>query len=190
MLETILDGKFGECEEVAQDYVNECHKLFPLARVFTTPEDLQQKMNGDEKHHSTRSRPHLWGRNLIRGTRKIIKHLGLLPFYSLSSGTKVTDKQEERIYTIDMVAAELWMNSVYREVSTKLQSHFVLQLNHNRMQLFDENSRQFKIWKTSDSCVTWHAATLECFPCDCGAHVEHVIVVQHWGGPCVFWQCR
>ena len=48
MLETILDGKFGECEEVAQDYVNECHKLFPLARVFTTPEDLQQKMNGDE----------------------------------------------------------------------------------------------------------------------------------------------
>lgn len=48
VLDTLLDGTFGECEEVTQDYVNKCHKLFSLARVFTAQEDLQQKMNGEE----------------------------------------------------------------------------------------------------------------------------------------------
>lgn len=48
MLETLLEGTFGECADSAEDYVNRCHKLFPLARVFTTKDDLQQKINGEE----------------------------------------------------------------------------------------------------------------------------------------------
>lgn len=43
-----MEGTFGECEEITQDYITKCHKLFPLARVFTAKEDLQPKINGEE----------------------------------------------------------------------------------------------------------------------------------------------
>lgn len=45
VLDTLLEGTFGLCEEVVQEYVSKCNELFPYAVVFTKPEE---RVNGTD----------------------------------------------------------------------------------------------------------------------------------------------
>ena len=45
VLDTLLEGTFGLCEETVQEYVAKCSELFPYAVVFTKPEE---RVNGTD----------------------------------------------------------------------------------------------------------------------------------------------